>query len=385
VSRRSFFVALLALVLTTFVARRAEAHKPSDAYVHLSVEGAIVRARWDVSLRDLADATDLDGNEDGEVTWAEAKRIAGRARALAEAGLTVVAERSPCPVRPPEDAAPRIVRHADGAYLVLTVDYACPAPPTSLELTYSLFFDRDPQHRGIVALDSGAGAKTCVLAAARPSCTLAVDGGASATRGFTAMVGTGLEHIAEGTDHLAFLFALLFPAVLVRRERSWDPAVALGPVVRDVLRVVTAFTIAHSLTLGLSAFGLVRLPSRLVESVIAASVVLAALNNVAPLFREGRWSVAFSLGLVHGFGFSATLEDLSLAKGTFVASLLGFNVGVELGQLVVVAAFLPVAFALRRTLFYRRGVLTVGSLALAALGVVWLAERALSLRLLGQS
>lgn len=382
---RAWLLVALVFLFTTLVVRRAEAHKPSDAYLHLAVEGSRVRARWDISLRDLADATELDGNEDGEVTWAETKHVVPRARALAEAGLTVGSGATPCPVAPPLDSEARVVRHADGAYLVLTVDYACPAPPRSLGLTYSLFFDRDPQHRGIVALDSGAGAKTCVLAAARPSCTLDVGEGPSATRSFLAMVRTGLEHIAEGTDHLAFLFALLFPAVLVRRERSWDPAVALGPVVRDVLRVVTAFTIAHSLTLGLSAFGLVRLPSRLVESVIAASVVLAALNNVVPLFREGRWSVAFSLGLVHGFGFSATLEDLALAKGTFVASLLGFNVGVELGQLAVVAVFLPVAFALRRTLFYRRGVLTVGSLALAALGVVWLAERALSLRILGQS
>jgi len=119
-----------------------------------------------------------------------------------------------------------------------------------------------------------------------------------------------------------------------------------------------------------------------VESAIAASVVLAALNNVWPLFHGRRWWVAFVFGLIHGFGFASVLADLGLPQGVLALALLGFNVGVELGQLAIVAVFLPLAYALRRTLFYRRGVLVGGSLLIALLAAVWLAERALDLSLM---
>ncbi|MET0981731.1 MAG: HupE/UreJ family protein, partial [Telluria sp.] len=148
----------------------------------------------------------------------------------------------------------------------------------------------------------------------------------------------------------------------------------------DVLRIVTAFTLAHSLTLSLAVLGALSLPSRLVESAIAASVVLAALNNLWPLYHRWRALVAFGFGLIHGFGFASVLADLGLPQGALVLSLVGFNVGVELGQLAIVALFLPLAFALRRGLFYRRMVMTGGSACIALAALVWLAERALDLQ-----
>ena len=155
-----------------------------------------------------------------------------------------------------------------------------------------------------------------------------------------------------------------------------------SPVAVDVLRIVTAFTVAHSITLSLATLGWVSLPSRLVESLIAASVVLAALNNVWPLFHGKRWWVAFGFGLIHGFGFATVLADLGLPPEALALALVGFNVGVELGQLAIVALFLPLAFWLRRSTFYRRGVLIGGSLLIALLAAVWLVERAFDLKLL---
>jgi HupE / UreJ protein len=111
-------------------------------------------------------------------------------------------------------------------------------------------------------------------------------------------------------------------------------------------------------------------------------VVLAALNNVWPLVHGRRWAVAFAFGLIHGFGFASVLADLGLPQGTLLLALVGFNLGVEAGQLAIVAAFLPLAFALRRTAFYRRGVFVGGSLLIAALAAVWLAERGFNLKLL---
>jgi len=133
--------------------------------------------------------------------------------------------------------------------------------------------------------------------------------------------------------------------------------------------------------LSLAALGLVSLPSRLVESAIALSVVLAAANNLWPVVEHRRWLVAFGFGLIHGFGFASVLAELGLPADALVLSLLGFNAGVEVGQMAIVAGFLPVAFLLRNTRFYLRGVFVVGSWLTMLVALVWLLERAFDLKL----
>ena len=130
------------------------------------------------------------------------------------------------------------------------------------------------------------------------------------------------------------------------------------------------------MTLSLAAFDLVRLPGRLTESVIAASIVVAALNNIFPLVTESRWRIAFAFGLLHGFGFAAVLAEMGLPRGARLISLVAFNLGVEAGQLAVVLAIMPVAYWVRSTIFYRRGVMPWGSAAIAALAAIWFVQRA---------
>ena len=120
---------------------------------------------------------------------------------------------------------------------------------------------------------------------------------------------------------------------------------------------------------------------RLVESAIAFSVVLAALNNIWPLVHGRRWLVAFGFGLIHGFGFASVLTDLGLPREALLLALVGFNLGVELGQLAIVAAFLPLAYALRRTWGYRRIAFVGGSAAIGAVAGLWLVERAFDVKL----
>ncbi|HBB54649.1 MAG TPA: hypothetical protein DCZ49_00480 [Hyphomonadaceae bacterium] len=146
--------------------------------------------------------------------------------------------------------------------------------------------------------------------------------------------------------------------------------------------VMVSTLTAQGADVSLAALELVTLPSRLVESVIAASVVLAALNNLFPVIDQRRWAMAFAFGLIHGFGFASVLTDLGLPRDALVSSLFGFNLGVELGQLAIVAVFLPLAFALRASRFYRRIVFTGGSVVVVILAAVWLLERALNLKLL---
>jgi len=192
----------------------------------------------------------------------------------------------------------------------------------------------------------------------------------------------GVWHIWIGYDHILFLLSLLLPAVLLRERRHWLPVTRFGDAFWDVFKIVTSFTVAHSITLSLAALGVISLPSRLVESAIAASVVLAALNNLLPVVGGRRWVVAFAFGLIHGFGFASVLAELGLPRDALVLALVGFNLGVEGGQLTIVAAFLPLAYLMRASWFYRRVVLAGGSIAIVAIAMVWLLERSLNLKLI---
>jgi hypothetical protein len=364
--------------------RAAQAHKPSDAILRLVPDGDGGSGRLEVALRDLEDVLALDADGDGRITWGELRAREPDVVAYAIGRLDLRAAAGACALAAAGPLA--VARHSDGAYASVPLALGCPSPPSAtLALDYRLLFDVDPQHRGIVRLDDGRGGAAPILVTARAHRrALPWRGGAAgpAHSSFAAFVAEGVRHIWGGLDHLLFLTALLLPSVLRRREGVWVPASAVRPVAADVVRTVSAFTVAHSLTLSLAALHLVQIPARLTESAIAASVVLAAVNNLWPLFGRDRWVVAFALGLLHGFGFASVLADVGLPRGALISSLLGFNLGVELGQLAVVAGCLPFVYLARRTAAYRRFALPGLSAAVALLSVVWLVERAFDVSLI---
>ncbi len=377
--RRRVLSSLLAFALVALVAVPAHAHKPSDSYLTLGVAGARVAVRWDIALRDLDNVLALDRDGDGTLTWGEVRARRDEIAALARGRLTLRADEEVCPLGPP---GLLVAEHSDGTYAVLEMEASCPAAPRILDVDYELFFDVDPQHHGVARIDDGAGTRTAIFTAAdrrqRFEATTLGRG-----HQLAAAVRLGVAHIFSGVDHLLFLIALLLPSVLVQagKRGPWEPVVRLRRALADVLKIVTAFTIAHSITLSLSALGVLRLPSRFVEAGIAASVVFAALNNLVPLLAKDRWTAAFALGLLHGFGFSATLMDLGLPRENLVVTLFGFNLGVEIGQLGVVALFVPLAFAVRKTTAYRRVAFLGGSAAIAGVAAVWFVERAFAVKL----
>ncbi len=355
----------------------AFAHKPSDSYLSLTPREGGWDARWDIALRDLEYAIGLDDNGDGAITWGELRARENVAVNYALGHLTLRAGETNCIAQ----AGPlRVVNHSDGAYAALDFVLECPAAGVQA-LDYRLFFALDPSHRGLLRVNAPNGTETVVLSPDRPRHLLNATP-VSGWRQFASYWREGVWHIWIGFDHLLFLLALLLPAVLWREQGRWRPATTLPTVLLETAAIVTAFTVAHSLTLTLAVLGVVDLPSRLVETVVAFTIVLAALNNLFPLVTTRRWSLAFGLGLIHGFGFAGALRDLGLPGDALALSLAGFNLGVETGQLAVVAIVLPLAFALRQTWLYRRLTLPVGSAAVALLALAWCLERGLNITLL---
>jgi HupE/UreJ protein len=363
---------ILIAALVLCLAGSARAHKASDAFVNLDLAGATVQGRVDVALRDLDLALGLDRDGDGSLTWGELRARRADVEAYVLSRLTLSAEGAACPARATGLA---IDEHSDGHYAVVELEARCPTAPAKLRVEYGLLFDADALHRGILRLTTADAVATAVFAPDSRAQELAADGSGRLGR-FATFVREGVHHIASGADHVAFLLALLLPAVLVGGAGGWRPAPAFRPVLREVLRVVTAFTAAHSLTLSFAALGFVHVPSRLVESAIALSVLIGALANLWPGAPRLGAAFAFGFGLVHGLGFASALSDLGSDAATRLVTLFGFNLGVELGQLSLVAAFLPLAFAARASVLYRRGLLEAGSLAVAGLASIWLAERA---------
>jgi hypothetical protein len=356
----------------------ASAHKPSDSYLVLDVAGKELIGQWDIALRDLDMAIGLDQDGNGELTWDEVRARHEAIAAYALSRLALSSGGTPCPLRV---TAHLLDDHSDGAYAVLRLHATCATDIVALDATYRLLFDIDPQHKGLLRLTHKTQTSTAIFTPDSTVQHLQV-AGASRWRQFVDYVKHGVWHIWIGFDHILFLLSLLLPAVLMHTAQGWQGRDTFRSSFIEVLKVVTAFTLAHSVTLTLATLGVVALPSRVVESAIAASVVLAALNNIWPVFERRRAIVAFTFGLIHGFGFASVLLDLGLPQTALLLSLVGFNVGVELGQLAIVAVFLPLAFAARRTVAYRRVVLVGGSAVIAAIAAVWLCERLFDLKLI---
>lgn len=357
-----------ALILATF---STSAHTFSTSYLTLNNTANKLTGEWHLALRDLEDAVGLDMNDDGIITWGELSSRKEAVSAYALSRLHIQGDGMTGILHITQLLADD---HSDGTYAVLRFDIDGLQHPTKLEIDYHALFDIDPKHRGLLRLEGNGATRLAVFAP--ENATQSFDFTKVAPRSpFLTFLNEGIWHIWTGYDHIMFLLALLLPGVLARRDGKWLPVPMARPAIVSILKIVTAFTVAHSITLSLSALGYVHLPSRLVESAIAASVVLAAFNNLVPFFAERGWMVAFAFGLLHGFGFANALRDLGLHAGQLAATLFGFNLGVEIGQLAIVAVFFPLAYSLRELLFYKRVILQFGSATIMIIASTWMAER----------
>lgn len=352
----------------------ATAHKPSDSYLSINIQNDQLTGRWDIALRDLEFALGLDTNDDGMVTWGELRAKQLEISQYAFSRLKLATPNKLCRY---QQTNLKVDEHTDGKYAVLLFNGDCGTETKeNLSVDYRLFAELDPQHRGLLSVNHNNVNATAVLVPGQPARHFNFMGEASAWSEVSDFIHEGIWHIWIGYDHILFLFSLLIPSVMVYQRDKWLPVSTFTMAFWDVFKVVTAFTLAHSITLSVAALGYIELPSRWVESAIAASVILVALNNVVPIFTDKRAFLAFAFGLIHGFGFASVLSGLGLKESSKLWGLLGFNLGVELGQLALVVAFLPIAYKVSRYPIYKTLVLKTCSLGIAGLACVWFMERA---------
>lgn len=373
------------LTLSLFIAglQPAAAHSLGEGYIFIDVSDTSLSGWVEITLTDLDEALGIDDNGDGKVSEGE---VLGHLERLQD----YVFERVSIGGRD-RDYFLEFTGHEFrnvplSPYLMMNFRVDEQRIPDVLQIEYRMFFDMDPMHRGFLVVgsnDKGGVVDTgedVTLIFSPTRVRQAID----LTRlspwvSFVDFLKHGIWHIWIGFDHILFLIALILPSVLFRQEARWEPVEGFRHAMWNVVKIVTLFTIAHTITLTLASLELVRMPGRLVETVIAASVVVAALNNIFPVIRQRIGWVVFLFGLFHGFGFASVLQDLTSNATNLAADLAGFNIGVEIGQIVIILIAFPVLFMLRSTRVYPRVLLPVCSFVIAAFALGWLVERVANL------
>ena len=400
------FCRTLVAMLLIAVLGQASAHKSSDAYLQLARTSSGISLRVDVALRDLDVALDLDANADGSLTWGEIRSAWPAIDAYVRSRVQLAG----CDLQP---APPLLESRIDGVYAALVLTATCDMPAQPV-IRYTLLGDVDPTHRGIARIDvAGQPPMLRVLDPARPALfdaasarppsaasagspvaaavpvpqvqpavmasSAAATEPASEAHGF---LREGIHHIVTGYDHVLFLLCLLLPSVMRRTPEGWRPVARLSQAALPVAGIVTAFTVAHSITLALAAMKWVSLPPSFIEPAIAVTIILAALDNLRPIFHGRRVIVTFLFGLIHGFGFAGVLAELRLPTAQFAWALLQFNLGLELGQLMIVGLAASLLFALRQGRHYPAWAIRGGSMAAITIGVLWFVERTANVSLM---
>ncbi|MBT8193596.1 MAG: HupE/UreJ family protein [Acidimicrobiia bacterium] len=388
VMRGATVMVLTVIAATLVMAGVAGAHQSGENYLYLDIFDSEIDGEIHYPVEDLNEVlgADIPDDADGAKMWAEANPDLIHDYSAAHIAMSGLDGSSWPIVFGDFDG----LEGADGAYLIAAfdVDREFEEVPRQFVVTYDAIVHAKPERAALLAIATDFGSGTfnneadMLLRYSPNNVTQTVDlGDTSFFSGVTAVIELGVEHIRIGTDHILFILALVLPSVLIfGRAPGWQPSPSFGASLWRVLKIVTMFTVAHTITLTLGGLGIVELPSALVETAIAISIILAALHNIRPVFVNKEWLIAFSFGLIHGFGFAGLLSDLGLTQSRRLVSLLGFNIGIEIGQAVIIVLVFPALYLARRTKGYLPAMYG-GSLLLILIASVWAIERAFSVDL----
>jgi hypothetical protein len=361
---------LLVIWLSAFAGGAAQAHANGASYLSIVSAGADDRlaGAWDIAVADLELPLELDSDGDGRHTTSELMVRRAAIERFATARLRVRRGAEDCRV---SVSGLTTRRRESETFARLALVGRCPRSGP-VEISTSLFFG-SPGYSTLLDVQTPGGRFPAVLSIS--GATWTEPAAISWLDTVSRFLREGVWHVLIGYDHVAFLVLLLLASVLRRSGAGWVAASGGREVARDLAGIVTAFTVAHSITLGLAATGTIRLPVQPIEVAIAGSIVVAGLLNLHPAMSRWRLRLAFGFGLVHGFGFANALQEIGGQELRLLPVLAGFNIGVELGQLMIVAAALPILWLLSRRAIYARRVMPALTLATALTGAVWLTSR----------
>lgn len=370
----------LAVVLgvLVFAAAPASGHETEQPYLYVFVGEDSIDGRAELAIGDVAAVLGLDLSGDDAA-------IEDTLRGAADALRTYVDNHTSFGTEGESWVIDwgRIDLYRESSTLAFAVvQYRVDAvPPPTFTIRFDPFFDDVDGRDGLILLRGGLDDGVYdpdeeSLFATNADQRDAVVGleGQSGWGKFRSGVTLGIDHIETGPDHILFVLALLLPSVLVFRD-GWQPVAGFGGSLWRVLKIATFFTIAHSITFTLAGMDWLPLPpAKLTETIIAASIGAAALHNLRPVVPNREWALAFAFGLFHGMGFASLVSGLEVSRTSQLISLLGRNVGIEIGQVVVILLLFPALYLLRRTPAYPP-FLTVASIGLAIVAFGWMVER----------
>lgn len=360
---------LAALAAALFAVAEASAHQVRLSYISVTEQEGEQRATITMSFIDLEVANGIDEDFDGAITWGEAKASLDRITTYVLARTSLDAGGA-CTLR--RRAAQPIQQSGEG-FLSLTFGVDCPDATAPVQVASRMFLEIDPTSRVLVSTRTASGDRTYVLGiedtreASAPSPDAAPSPHNKPDGSLVSYFQEGVSHLFGGPDHMLFLLVLIIPAIYAGGGFRGVAIAALLPI--------TGFTLGHALTLTAAASGLVRPPAQLVEILIAATILLTAIDNVRSFIPGPRSAVAFIFGLIHGFGFASALGALEVTGWQMGLALLGFNLGIEAGQAVLALAAAPLLFLVREPAS-RFHLMPLGLSVLAgAMAVFWIAER----------
>lgn len=365
------FVAFLLFVVGGFGvgAEGASAHAASRSVLLLDAREDVTTGRVDLPLRELAALFDLDIDHNGDITWGELKAANAAIGRYLETHVVIRKNDAACAL---SLAAPAVDRR-DEVYGVWPLAAACPpGPVTTLTVHLDLLLETDPRHTGVLRLETAAGQTPFLFSTTARDFRYEPQTARSA---FASFLHEGSLHISSGYDHMLFLLGLIVPSVYRRRSGRLETREGFREVAKVAAKLVTSFTVAHSLSLALVTLAIVpAISPKLVESAIALTIFCVGLNNVTGFLRSREAIMCLAFGLIHGLGFASGLAELGVSGANVGIALTAYNVGIELANLLVVALALPLAYAVRALVFGRRVLVYGSAVTMCTLALGWLGQ-----------
>ncbi len=381
-------LAVIFIVLVALLGTPAQAHRLGEGYIILKVGNESISGRIELNLEDVDDALKVDQDGNGVIDETELQAAMPRIQEYVTPRVRIGREDSWWEIEYQDHS---LASYPLGNYLVMPFEVQDTGKvPDNIQIDYQLLFDHDDRQKGLLIIEENqrigfTNADEAVSQLFNVDYPIqTVDLTQIPTQNMLMLfIKEGVWHIWIGLDHILFLVALLLPSVRAREEPWWKPVEGFKPAFWAVVKVVTLFTIAHSITLALASFRIVELPGYIVESIIAGSIIVAAFDNIVPIFKGRIGWIIFGFGLFHGLGFASVLSPLTLSQASLATTLFGFNVGVEIGQIVIICCVFPVLYALRKAKWYPNLIQRGLSVVLIVLGVCWVIERLGDITILG--